>query len=63
MELPSGHELTAEFLNRRGFDKPILIRDKSGLGFTMPSEHEIDLSKIEDIVGKSIKKCIYKSDK
>lgn len=52
MDLKDAHELSIAFLNKTGFDRPILVRNRDGLGFTMPSADEIDLSKIEDIVGR-----------
>ncbi|CAF0968870.1 unnamed protein product [Brachionus calyciflorus] len=50
-KLDSGDLLTIEYFEKNGFNKPVLIENKSTLGFTMPSAHEIDLSKIENIVG------------
>ncbi len=49
--LRDGNELTVEYLERHGFNKPILIENKKSLQFTMPDSGEIDLTKIENIVG------------
>ncbi|RNA04854.1 histone lysine demethylase PHF8-like isoform X2 [Brachionus plicatilis] len=50
-KIHSGEILTKEYFEKNKFDSPVLIEDKSTLGFTMPSSDEIDLSKIENIVG------------
>lgn len=51
MDIENGDQLSKDYFEKNGFDRPILVRNKTGLGFTMPSASEIDLSKIEDIVG------------
>ena len=33
---PRGHELTVDFLDKNGFDTPILIDNKEGLGLIVP---------------------------
>lgn len=51
-KIHSGEILSADYFEQNTFETPILIEDKSTLGFTMPSSDEIDLSKIENIVGR-----------
>nr|QDF21454.1 histone lysine demethylase PHF8-like protein isoform X2 [Brachionus koreanus] len=50
-KIHSGDILTRDYFEKNKFETPILIEDKTTLGFTMPSSDEIDLSKIENIVG------------
>lgn len=38
-------------MEANGFHRPLLVEHKDGLQFTMPDASEINLSKIEDIVG------------
>ena len=40
-----------DYLETNGFRRPLLVEQKDGLQFTMPSSSEINLNKIEDIVG------------
>ena len=50
-KVPHGRLLTLDYFEQHGFDKPLLIETKDGLGFAMPESDEINLSKIETIVG------------
>ncbi len=47
-----GSELTVDYLQKYGFDRPILVENKNELEFTMPDSSEINLTKIENIVGQ-----------
>lgn len=49
-----GSQVTLDYLEKNGFDKPILVENKHGLNFNIPHKDEIDLTKIEDIVGSDI---------
>jgi hypothetical protein len=46
-----GKELSFDFFIKNRFNAPILIENKEELGFIMPSADQIDLTKIEQIVG------------
>ena len=54
--LDDGSLLTLSYLNETGFKRPIFVQNKDGLGLVVPSSDEINLTKIEKIVGKSINK-------
>jgi lysine-specific demethylase PHF8 len=49
-----GDQLTLEYLEKNGFDRPILVADKTTLNFNIPDQSQIDLTKIQDIVGSDI---------
>ncbi len=49
--LEGGRELTIDYFDKHGFSQPILIKNKEELQFSMPGCDDIDLTKIEDIVG------------
>ena len=44
--------MTIEYLDKSGFNRPILIKNKQELQFSMPDSNEINLTKIENIVGE-----------
>ena len=50
-KLDHGSQLTLDYLEKNGFTRPLLVENKDGLQFTMPNSNEINLNKIEDIVG------------
>lgn len=50
-KVPHGQDLTLEYFEKNGFERPLLIESKEGLGFVMPSSDEINLTEIENIVG------------
>jgi [histone H3]-dimethyl-L-lysine9 demethylase len=50
-----GSELTFEYFEKNGLECPLLIENKAGLGFLMPTNDEINLSQIQDIVGGEYK--------
>ena len=50
-KLDHGSQLTLDYLDAHGFRKPLLVENKDGLQFNMPNSSEINLNKIEDIVG------------
>lgn len=43
--------MTFEYLEKNGFNKPILVEKKDGLGFIMPDSDQINLTQIQNIVG------------
>lgn len=49
--LSSGSDLTIDYFEKHGFDCPILIENKKELQFSMPDSCDINLTKIENIVG------------
>lgn len=51
-KMANGGELTVDYLEKHGFNKPILIENKKELEFIMPDSSEINLTKIENIVGE-----------
>lgn len=50
-ELNNGSELTLGSLDEHGFKRPIFVQNKDNLGLVVPSSDEINLTKIENIVG------------
>lgn len=46
-----GSQLTIEFLLQNGFDQPIIIEEKEGLGLRVPSEY-FTVQDVEALVGK-----------
>jgi len=46
----SGHQLTADYLLKTGFTRPILITNRDGLDLTLP-DRTISLNEINDLVG------------
>lgn len=46
-----GSQLTIEFLLQNGFDQPIIIEDKEGLGLRVPSDY-FTVQDVEALVGK-----------
>ena len=49
--MKNGNELSFDFFVKNRFNTPILIENKEELGFIMPNADQIDLTKIEQIVG------------
>lgn len=47
----SGNQLTLDYLEENGFNEPILIQKKEGLGMTMPAP-TFYVSDVENYVGK-----------
>lgn len=50
-KVKNGNELSFDFFVKNRFNVPILIENKEELGFIMPNADQIDLTKIEQIVG------------
>lgn len=50
----SGCQLTMDFLEENGFDQPILVQKKDGLGMSMPAP-TFYISDVENYVGKLLK--------
>lgn len=48
----SGNQLTLDYLEENGFNEPILIQKKEGLGMTMPPP-TFYVSDVENYVGKN----------
>lgn len=48
----SGNQLTLDYLEENGFNEPILIQKKEGLGMTMPAP-TFYVSDVENYVGKN----------
>ena len=51
--LPDGHELNADFLQEQGFQNPILISEKSGLGIIVPPSN-FSIFDVEQNVGSML---------
>lgn len=51
--MENGFDLNLKSFEKDGFGKPILIQSSDGLDFKMPKANEMDLNKIENIVGAS----------
>lgn len=49
--------MTAEYLTKNGFTKPILVTNRDGLDITLPSR-TITLTEINDLVGKKTRLTI-----
>lgn len=47
-----GNQLTLDYLEENGFNEPILIQKKEGLGMTMPAP-TFYVSDVENYVGKN----------
>lgn len=54
----SGNQLTLDYLEENGFNEPILIQKKEGLGMTMPAP-TFYVSDVENYVGKNADFQIY----
>ena len=48
----NGHQLTADYLAKVGFNKPILITNRDGLDLALPSR-TISLAEIHELVGRN----------
>lgn len=55
----SGPEVTPEYFNENGFDAPILVEKKDGLGLRVPPP-DISIEEIERRVGKFWCVCVCK---
>lgn len=49
----SGSQLTMDYLEENGFNEPILVQKKDGLGMSMPAP-TFYISDVENYVGKNI---------
>lgn len=52
----SGSQLTMDYLEENGFNEPILVQKKDGLGMSMPAP-TFYISDVENYVGKELIKC------
>lgn len=57
-----GHQLTLAYLYQNGFDQPIIVEDKEGLGIRVPSEF-FTVQDVEALVGKFLSGCATKFTK
>ena len=49
--LSNGHEFTIKLLQSEGFDRPICVKDKDGLGMKVPSPDNFGINEVRAAVG------------
>ena len=49
--LSNGHEFTIKWLQSEGFDRPIFVKDKDGLGMRVPCPSNFGINEVRAAVG------------
>ena len=58
VKLAEGNDLTLEYFECSGFNNPILVQEKSGLGLKVPS-NDFTVADVERLVGKMVESVMY----
>lgn len=55
---PKGSDLTIEWFNTHGFNKPMIVEEPTGLGIKVPPS-DFTIPDVEKYVGELISLCLY----
>ena len=63
VRLAHGSELSVAYLEKCGFERPILVERADGLSLCVPSKDALDLTRIETIVGGDVRVDVIDSER